>query len=266
MNSQVSSEMPQRLEIQAERVPVICPHHGEYMAAVFNILGSVTRSNCPKCLERNAAEREARVREEAARKKRELVASLFRRSAIPARFEDRTLANYHAQNDGQRRALKMASRYVETFDDPNSAGGSLVFCGKPGTGKTHLACAIGHALIDGQHAVLFSSVLAAVRHIKETYRKDSTRTESDAIGDLVEPDLLILDEIGVQIGSEHEKMLVFEIINERYQQCRSTVLISNLNQDELTSYLGERVMDRFREAGGVIAFDWTSYRGTKAGA
>jgi DNA replication protein DnaC len=108
------------------------------------------------------------------------------------------------------------------------------------------------------------TVLGAVRHIKDTYRKDSIRSESEAIDDLVAPGLLILDEVGVQVGSEHEKMLVFEIINERYQACRSTILISNLNREELTAYLGDRIMDRFNEAGAVVAFDWASYRGKAA--
>jgi DNA replication protein DnaC len=107
------------------------------------------------------------------------------------------------------------------------------------------------------------TVLSAIRHIKDTYRRDSDRSESQAIDDLVAVDLLILDEVGAQVGSEHEKMLMFEVINERYQQLRSTVLISNLTREELSEFLGDRVMDRFRESGAVIAFDWKSHRGSK---
>jgi DNA replication protein DnaC len=142
----------------------------------------------------------------------------------------------------------------------------MVFCGKPGTGKTHLACGIGRNLINKFRSVQFLTVLSAIRHIKDTYRRDSERTEQEAINDLLQPDLLILDEIGAQLGSEHEKMLMFEVINERYQQCRSTILISNLNADELTDFLGDRVMDRFRESGAVVAFDWASHRGQRVAA
>ena len=78
-----------------------------------------------------------------------------------------------------------------------------------------------------------------------------------------QPDLLILDEIGVQIGSEHEKLLLFDVLNGRYQQCRPTILISNLSGSDLEAYLGQRVMDRYRECGAVLAFDWNSYRGTR---
>lgn len=180
---------------------------------------------------------------------------------MPKRFADRTFDNYNAETENQKHALRVCEKVAKSIVDDGDRGASLVLCGNPGTGKTHLACAMGRYLTEQCKTVVFDTVLGAVRHIKETYRRDADRTESDALHDMIAPDLLILDEVGVQIGSEHEKMLVFEIINERYQECRSTVLISNLNREELTAYLGERVMDRFRESGAVVAFDWKSYRG-----
>lgn len=263
MNSQNSSE-PTQLDPKAEYEPATCVQHGAYQSRVMRVFnGHEIRTGCQKCRDEVVAKQETARLAQEERAKREKIEALFRRSAIPTRFADRTLENYRAENAGQKRALQIATRYAESFSTPGTKGPSLVMCGRPGTGKTHLACAVGHALCEQGRSVLFGSVLSAVRHIKETYRKDSLRTESDAIDDLVLPELLILDEVGVQVGSEHEKMLVFEIINERYQECRATVLISNLDQDELTAYLGERVMDRFRESGAVLAFDWASYRGSK---
>ncbi|EIG27035.1 hypothetical protein HMPREF1054_2009, partial [Haemophilus paraphrohaemolyticus HK411] len=50
-------------------------------------------------------------------------------------------------------------------------------------------------------------------------------------------------------------------INERYEAMKPTILISNLSQQELGAYVGERIVDRMREGGGaMIAFDWESYR------
>ena len=79
---------------------------------------------------------------------------------------------------------------------------------------------------------------------------------------LCSPDLLILDEVGVQFGSDAEKLILFEIINTRYQDMKPTILISNLTLVELGKYIGERVVDRMREGGGaILSFDWDSYRG-----
>lgn len=249
-----------------EAVEATCEKHGTYMAKLIAAPFGLKpfQLGCQACITEDRERSERSRVEQEARERANHIASLFRGSAIPTRFADRTLANYRAETEGQRLALRTATRFAESVIGTPTRGVSLVMCGSPGTGKTHLACAIGRELTNNLRSVLFTTVLSAIRHVKETYRRDSERSESDAIGDLLEPDLLILDEIGVQIGSEHEKMVLFEIINERYQECRSTILISNLNREELTAYLGDRIMDRFREAGGVIAFDWPSHRGKQA--
>lgn len=267
MNSQNSSE-PTRLEPQFAMVDANCETHGHYRAKqIPTILGHkpITMA-CPTCSEERSAQQERSRIESDARQKAMKVSILFDRAGIPKRFADRTLENYQATTVAQKRAVHIADRFVDSFGDGLVAGASLVLAGKPGTGKTHLACGIGAALMEQTRSVLFMTVLQALRHVKDTYRRDSDRTETDAIKDMLRPDLLILDEIGAQGGTEHEKMLMFEIINERYQQCRSTILISNLTGEELTEFLGDRVMDRFRESGAVVAFDWESHRGKRVDA
>ena len=264
MNSQASCETTQ-LDPELKTVAANCETHGPYTAKQFAMFGGKPiTSTCPACREEYAAKEKEREAERVRRDRAERIARMFQRSGIPARFADRTLDNYAAGDVGQKRALKIAQRFVATFTEDEGTGASLVFAGKPGTGKTHLACGIGKALTENLRSVLFMTVTQALRHIKDTYRKDASRSESDAIRDLLKPDLLILDEIGVQLGSEHEKMLMFEVINERYQNCLSTILISNLTGEELNVFLGDRVMDRFREAGAIVAFDWQSHRGKQA--
>ena len=138
-----------------------------------------------------------------------------------------------------------------------------MFVGLPGTGKTHLAAGIGLRLMKRDNRrVLFTTVMRAVRSIKETWTRGSELTESEAIEKLVAPDLLILDEVGVQFGSETEKLMLFDVLNERYERRRPTLLISNLDLDGVRAYLGERIFDRLREDGGeAVAFDWASHRG-----
>lgn len=267
MNSPNTSE-PARLDANISDVTGRCETHGEYPAREYRMpFGDKTvTSPCPTCSAEHRAKQEAADREREERERALKIAGLFHRSGIPARFADRSLSNYRAESTGQARALKIAKRYAESFSDKANAGTSLVLAGKPGTGKTHIACGIARALMEHGRSALFMTVLQALRHVKDTYRRDSEKSEADAIADLLRPDLLILDEVGAQLGSEHEKMLMFEIINERYQQCRSTILISNLNADELTGFLGDRVMDRFRESGAVVAFDWQSHRGKRDAA
>lgn len=256
-------------EQRSQSIDAICPSHGAYVATVttydFGFDKPMTHtSGCPSC----AAEAKAKkAADEAARKageRHDKVATLIRRSFIPARFLDRSFDGYVAADRGQKIALGVCRAYAEKWPERFQDGGSLVLTGGPGTGKTHLACAIGNAVMEAHLAsALFVPVSVMLRSIKETYRKNSDRSEQQAINDFCEPDLLILDEVGVQVGSEHEKLLMFEVLNERYQNMLPTILISNLPPDELEAFLGQRVMDRYRECGSVIAFNWASHRGQR---
>lgn len=233
-----------------------CEHHGQYIAA--RILGRW--SECPVCVQEQIdyeisdAGKKAKAQRVAAKAQ-----SLLKRAAIPPRFSDRTLGTFKVENDGQRKALEVAKAYAKDFTP--TSGQSLILCGGVGAGKTHIAVGIAQELIARPHVCVFTSVVGAIRTVKQTYSKNSEITEQEAINNLIEPDLLILDEVGVQFGSDAEKLILFEIINGRYENRKSTIVISNLAMKGLEEYLGERVLDRLREDGGkLVVFDWPSYR------
>lgn len=245
-----------------ETRPASCEKHGAFESR--RLFGGVW-SKCSKCAEEAEAEERRRQAEQATENSRRAWETKIGRAGIPERFRDRELASYIAKTDGQQRALKFAQSYAEGFDKVSKSGQSALFIGKPGTGKTHLAIGIAlHVMREHKRSALFLTVMRAIRGIKETWRKDSEMSESEAIEDLVFPDLLILDEVGIQFGSEAEKLLLFDVLNERYERRRPTLMLSNLTAPEVAAYLGERVMDRLREDGGrVIVFDWASHRGVK---
>lgn len=237
-----------------------CETHGSF--ASRHLFGSAW-SKCPKC----SAEREAHDKAEAeARAKAERIEAWQRKvgdAGIPERFRNRSLQSFVAETGPQAKALAFAMSYADGFDEVMAVGRSAVFIGTPGTGKTHLACGIGLRIMHrGGHSVLFSTVMRAVRSIKDTWTRGAAQTETEAVAALVFPDLLILDEIGVQFGSETEKLILFDVLNARYEKRRPTLLLSNLSLDEVKVFLGERIYDRLREDGGqVVVFDWRSHRG-----
>lgn len=246
---------PQRATRQAE-----CDKHGPYESRQYT---AKIWSNCPECIK--AAEASAKAKAEKLEREQEQRRweARLERSCIPERFLDRTLKNYEAKTEGQQQALAFATDYADNFDKALETGRCALFVGLPGTGKTHLAAGIGLRLMNRDNRrVLFTTVMRAVRSIKETWTRGSELTESAAIEKLVAPDLLILDEVGVQFGSETEKLMLFDVLNERYERRRPTLLISNLDLDGVRAYLGERIFDRLREDGGeAVAFDWASHRG-----
>lgn len=243
-----------------------CEKHGEFKRRAMEILGHrYMASNCPACMDEEAAAEQRKRDERQAENARKQWEAKIGRSGIPERFADRTLDAYLAKTEGQHRALAFARRYADDFKAVAKIGRGALFLGKPGTGKTHLAVGIAlQVMRDPKRSALFCTVMRAIRTIKDTWRKGAEQAEADAIEALVFPDLLILDEVGVQFGSEAEKLLLFDVLNERYERRRPTLLLSNLTAPEVAAYLGERVMDRLREDGGeVVVFDWASHRGVK---
>jgi putative replication protein dnaC len=72
---------------------------------------------------------------------------------------------------------------------------------------------------------------------------------------------LIIDEVGVQSGTEAESRALFDVFNERYQNLKPTILISNLNAEDFVAAVGNRIADRIKEDGGeFLFFNWESAR------
>ena len=184
------------------------------------------------------------------------------RAAIPSRFAQKTLSSYEPSNPQQARIKAIVEAYATNFaQDAGVNGVSLILCGGPGTGKTHLGCGVANELLKQGFSALYTTAPGLVRDIRATWAKDSERTETDVIKAFIAPDLLIIDEIGVQVGSADEKIRLFDVINARYEQVKPLLIISNLDVKGVVEYLGERAADRLRENGGqALAFTWGSYR------
>lgn len=236
-----------------------CEKHGAFESR--NLFRNLW-SGCTACAAEEKAVRDRETEELAASRRNAVWQHKLGEANIPDRFKDRTLASYKATGDGQRRALTFAKAYADQFDSVITSGRSAIFCGKPGTGKTHLSIGIALAVMGTGKSALFTTVQRMVRRMKETFRKDSDDSERDVLNMLTYPDLLIIDEIGIQFGSEFEKNLMFDILNERYENRKPTLLLSNLTASEVKVFLGERIYDRLKEDGGqCVSFDWASHRG-----
>lgn len=210
---------------------------------------------CASCsTEREEKELQARAQQEALQKQHTINQRLHNAMIAP-RFFEKKLENFNLDHVGQGKALEACRSFIANFE--KSTG--MIFTGKPGTGKNHLASAIGREVIESRNkTALMTTALRMLRDIKGSW---SNGSEKEILRNFNTPDLLVIDEIGVQFGSETEKLYLTDIINERYEWMRPTILLTNLPIPKLGEMIGDRVIDRFREGGSVVVFDWESYRG-----
>ena len=182
---------------------------------------------------------------------------IFGRAGIQALHRSCSFANYEVKGPEQRQAYSMAKSYAQNFGVGSFA--SFVFSGAPGTGKNHLAAAIGNHLLGAGHSVLVVTIPDLMLRVRECY--DDGQSESSLLNDLCNVDLLVLDEVGIQRGSSGEKVIINQVIDRRLSSMRPVGILTNLNHGELVNTLGARVMDRLQMDGGIwVNFDWESYR------
>jgi len=245
------------LNIQSEQVGH-CEQHGDYKRMEQEFMGKIMFvGRCKQC----EAESEEK---EALKAKKEASDTAIRKrdhAGITKRYLNKTFESYVSTTEKQQSAKDKFIKLSEAIK--NGSGFNIIATGKPGTGKTLLACALIDSLVD-QKRVKLIKLIDLIRDLKETWNRDSQFTEREIIDSLTKLDLLIIDEIGLQFGSDTERLFIFDVIDGRYQAMLPTVLMSNLaikGKGGVEECIGERVLDRLREDGGVhVVFDWESQR------
>lgn len=241
--------------------PASCETHGEYTSALIH-LGGPRWTECPVCsanaIADQQAKRDATQGEDLRRQRGE---AMLEQSGIPPRLRNASLKSYTCQTEAQKAALKQVCDYAKALDTHLETGDGLIMMGNMGTGKTHLATGlIRYATRHLAVPARYITAPALFSRIRASYNSH-TETEADILAELVRAPLLVLDEIGVGKGSDNELNVTYSLLGQRYDECRPTIIITNLMSADLKAWLGERVVDRLRETSPVVLFDWESHRG-----
>ena len=138
---------------------------------------------------------------------------------------------------------------------------NLIFLGNPGTGKTHLAAALGLAACQRGYKTRFFTATGLINTLVEARNEKSLLRLQ---GQLAKLPLLIVDELGYVPFSKTGAELLFEIFSQRYER-GSVVVTSNLPFEEWTSVLeSERLtgalLDRLTHRVHILPIEEESYR------
>jgi len=136
-------------------------------------------------------------------------------------------------------------------------GATVVLYGPQGTGKTVLAVhAIREATEAGRRAKFCTATLLA----SELSDAKSAGRMAAELRAWVGVDVLVIDQFDKVGKADWENRLIFEILDNRHNAERVTILVVNANTDELPGILGASMVQRVQEAGAALNCDWARFR------
>ncbi len=160
---------------------------------------------------------------------------------------------------------KLKNRYLKLYTpELIKQGLSVLFVGSTGLGKTHLSRALGYYCCQQCSRVRFTTL--AMMNL-ELITADSTGKLKTAMNAYAQPALLVIDEIGYIGMREVESNLVFQVISQRYENRRSTIITTNRsfgewNQVFQNDAMAHALLDRLIEKSEVFHLEGKSYRET----
>lgn len=149
--------------------------------------------------------------------------------------------------DNKEKARRIAGQYLK------GATFNTIFTGKAGTGKSHLSMSMLRAVNDHSNPYrrcLFVPIDELISLLRESYRSTETHTEHQLRTLCVEADLLVLDDLGAEVGAISTERgaandvvrMINAIVNGRMD--KPTIFTTNLSSGQLRSMYDDRIASR----------------------
>ena len=155
---------------------------------------------------------------------------------------------------------KLLGRYLgpELVED----GRCAIFLGRAGRGKTHLAVAIAYKAIQNGYSARFTTAANLLNELHQAQREERL---AEVTSTFVDPDVLVIDELGYLTYGPHAANHLFPIVDTRYLAGKSTLVTSNKSTSTWGKVLhdadlAEAIVDRLLERGQTLHLRGKSYR------
>jgi DNA replication protein DnaC len=173
-------------------------------------------------------------------------------SVIPRRFQgvsfDRPPISDMAREFQARAAVDAVRAYLDKLDENLATGRGVWLFGDPGTGKTTLGMLVSKAALERKHTVAIYSLPKLLARIRQSYDAGpDSDTYMELFRKLTTVDLLHIDDLGAEKRSDWVLEQLYALINERYENERSVLVTTNLDEPELVEQIGRRTVSRLVE-------------------
>ena len=184
-------------------------------------------------------------KEEAERKHQEFLMQVSHLKANG--LQDKSLRDYTFANDkGYNPEIRKAHDYVAHWEEMREKSLGLLLWGDVGTGKSFFAGCIANALLEKGIPVLMTNFSRILNTLTGMYSDD----RNQFIDSFNKYSLLIIDDLGIERGTEFSLEQVFNVIDSRYRSKKPMIVTTNLTLEEL-KHPGDltraRIYDRILE-------------------
>lgn len=151
-------------------------------------------------------------------------------------------------------------RWTAKFNALNKLLGKGIIAGlvgKCGTGKSQMAVSLAKFAIHEQRTALMVEAMELCDSVKDTFGGDESSKQ--VLYKYLRPSLLVIDEMNQGL-SQYDARLIQRVLSRRFDSMRDTILISNETPEAFCGIVGDRIVSRINDTGGVHEFDWRSFR------
>ena len=234
--------MLKTLQICAEATETLCPTHN---LPLMEIAG---HRLCKLCTKEKVHHSHAAYENELQQR---LLQQKIKNSGLNKRYLDRGFKNYVVACPAQDNAIKLCQAFAQQIISDHYP--NLLLIGTPGTGKTHLSASIiRNILHNSTKSARYYTSAEIAQKIMDTW-SDASRSEKEVIEHFSSFDLLVIDEYGLHDRHEKRLEMVHKVLYARYDNMKSTILISNFSVIMMEKDLGCRLWSRLHEDKLVMA-------------
>ncbi len=201
---------------------------------------------------------EQKAAEQEAQRHRQVVADLKHKGFTDPAMREWTFAN----DNGKCPQMKHARFYVEHWDTMQEENIGYLLWGGVGTGKSYFAGCIANALMEQEVAVRMTNFALILNDLTASFEG-----RNEYISRLCRAPLLILDDFGMERGTEYGLEQVYNVIDSRYRSRRPLIVTTNLSLQDLQhpqDTAHARIYDRLLEMCAPIRFSGENFRKTTA--
>lgn len=188
---------------------------------------------------------------------------LFEKSGINFKDIDKSFTTFETWNEDIKLMKDIATSYYFKFsENRGERSNSIMFCGAPGSGKTHLALALANNLINKKNvSVVYMSYRDVITKLKQNMVNESIYTSE--LEKYKNAEVLLIDDLFKGKISETDINIIFEIINYRYLKYAPIIISTEMFTNrllEVDEAIGSRLIEMCKSSLFEIRGKENNYR------